>query len=87
MSGVHHPSYAPFKLLHAVFAAVNCEPVEAYVCLCRHTDHSRGLAGILLVSIGGLQEDAVFGLRVALHLHNNLVFGVFLFGAAETSEC
>lgn len=32
MSGVHHPSYVPFKLLHAVSAAVNCEPPEAYVC-------------------------------------------------------
>lgn len=73
MSDVHHPSFLPFKLLHAVL-------------LCRHTDHSHGLAGVLLVSIGGLQEDAFFGLRVGLHLHNNLVFGVFLFGAAETNQ-
>lgn len=27
-SDVHHPSFLPFKPLHAVFAAVNSEPLE-----------------------------------------------------------
>lgn len=44
------------------------------------------LIWVLFVSVHGLQEDGAFGLRAALHLYHNVVFGRLLFGAADKKK-